>query len=313
VPNALSTTKQGFIVGRAFIAKGKSLKQAVHDGDTVSISPNTFLNTRLLGVDTPEVSFSLPGEKTFPSIGGGRWKAFLDDPFAAAPTLPSFSPALPAALRAHLDKCVGPGCADNHFAHAKAAETQLQDLITADITAAGIPADQFGLFLAFAHEVIDRYGRFLSFLHRDDRTVKPRPYNEQLLATGVAVPYFIWPNIVPFVRDRRVPQPGAPIRGTHLDAARQAVATARQNQIGIFEPGNPLRLLPFELRYLARTMSGPNPSRPGPDRWVIDIPAGTSQLLPPHRYIEIPNTEDRLFVNEEHVPLFVEHGWQKQP
>jgi hypothetical protein len=35
--------------------------------------------------------------------------------------------------------------------------------------------------------------------------------------------------------------------------------------------------------------------------------------LPPHRYIEIPNVEDRLFVNDEHVPLFVEHGWQKVP
>jgi hypothetical protein len=34
-------------------------------------------------------------------------------------------------------------------------------LVEADIAAAGIPADQFALFLAFAHEVIDRYGRFL--------------------------------------------------------------------------------------------------------------------------------------------------------
>jgi hypothetical protein len=74
-----------------------------------------------------------------------------------------------------------------------------------------------------------------------------------------------------------------------------------------------LRLLPFELRYLARTTTySLNPSRPGPDRWVIDIAAGTGKLpLPPHRYIEILNVEDRLFVNEEHVPLFVKHGWQK--
>jgi hypothetical protein len=44
-----------------------SVKQAVHDGDTVSASSNSFLSTRLLGVDTPDVSFSLPGEDTFPS------------------------------------------------------------------------------------------------------------------------------------------------------------------------------------------------------------------------------------------------------
>jgi endonuclease YncB( thermonuclease family) len=309
VPNALRTTKKGFIVGQAFLAVGKSPKQAVHDGDTVSISPNSFLNTRLLGIDTPEISFSLPGERTFPSIGGDRWKAFLSDPFA--PTLPAFSPALPGALRAHLDAAVGPGCAENHHALARAAETKFQDLVEADIAAAGIPADQFGLFLAFAHEVIDRYGRFLTFLHRDDQTAKPRPYNEQLLAAGVAAPYFIWPNVAPFVRDRRVPQPGVPIGGTHLDAARTAVASARQNQLGIFAAGNRLRLLAFELRYLARTTNGPNPSRPGPDRWVINIPGGTGELLPPHRYIEIPNIEDRLFVNDEHVPLFVELGWQR--
>jgi hypothetical protein len=168
------------------------------------------------------------------------------------------------------------------------------------------------LFLAFAHDVIDRYGRFLSFVHRDDRAARPRPYNEQLLAAGAAVPYFIWPNVGPFVRDRRVPAPGAPIRGAHLDAARQAVDAARQAQRGIFEATNPLRLLPFELRYLSRTIDSPNPSRPGPDRWVIDMGATTGQLLAPHRYIEIPRVEDRLFINEEHVPLFVDDGWQPQ-
>lgn len=93
MPNALRTTRQGFIVGQAFIAQGRTVKQAVHDGDTVSISPNTHLNTRLLGIDTAEVSFSLPGETTYPSIGGDRWVEFLDDPFAAH--LPAFQPALP--------------------------------------------------------------------------------------------------------------------------------------------------------------------------------------------------------------------------
>jgi hypothetical protein len=34
-------------------------------------------------------------------------------------------------------------------------------------------------------------------------------------------------------------------------------------------------------------------------------PPGTGELLPPHRYIEIPNIEDRLFVNDEHMPLLL--------
>jgi hypothetical protein len=72
-------------------------------------------------------------------------------------------------------------------------------------------------------------------------------------------------------------------------------------------------LLPFELRYLARATTGTSPHRSGPDRWVIDISTPTSNLLGPRRFIEIPNPEDRLWVNAEHVPLFIEHGWNTHP
>jgi hypothetical protein len=85
----------------------------------------------------------------------------LNDPFD--PALPPFSPPLPAALQAHLEAAVGEGCAANHFSHAKAAEAKLQDLINDDIAESEVAADQFGLFLAFAHDVLDRYGRFLTF------------------------------------------------------------------------------------------------------------------------------------------------------
>jgi len=43
-----------------------------------------------------------------------------------------------------------------------------------------------------------------------------------------------------------------------------AVASARQNQLGIFAARNRLRLLPFELRYLTRTTNGPTPAAPDP-------------------------------------------------
>lgn len=121
----------------------------------------------------------------------------------------------------------------------------------------------------------------LTFLHRHDRRARPRSYNEQLLAAGVAVPYFIWPNVAPFIRDPEVPEPRMPIGHAKLDAARRAVAHARHDGLGVFAASNPLRLLPFEVRYLARTTTGTSRSRPGPDRWVIDLSAGTSDLLPP--------------------------------
>src|SRR5262245_42623897 len=95
-----------------------------------------------------------------------------------------------------------------------------------------------------------------------------------------------------------------------LDAARQAIRDARAHHDGIFTAGDPLRLLPFELRYLARTTTD-GTSRPGPDRWVIDLSQPTEILLPPHRYIEIANMEDRLFVNSEDVAGFLEAGWQR--
>jgi hypothetical protein len=96
-----------------------------------------------------------------------------------------------------------------------------------DVDDSGGSVAELGLFLAFAHDVIDRYGRLLAFVHRDDPVAQPRPYNEHLLAGGVALPYFIWPNVAPFIREADVPEPGVPIGGAHLDAARNAVATAR--------------------------------------------------------------------------------------
>ena len=87
-----------------------------------------------------------------------------------------------------------------------------------------------------------------------------------------------------------------------LDAARESVRQARQQSVGIFDPENPLRIYPFELRFLSR--------RTPPERWVIDLSAGDDLLRNPQAYHLIPNVEDRLFVPEEYVGLFVSKGWQ---
>jgi hypothetical protein len=54
----------------------------------------------------------------------------------------------------------------------------------------------------------------------------------------------------------RHPAPGtaaqAAAADASLNAARTAVKNARQQQIGLYEPGQPLRLLAFELRLLSR-------------------------------------------------------------
>ena len=45
---------------------------------------------------------------------------------------------------------------------------------------------------------------------------------------------------------------------------------------------------------------------------IVDIGSNDGVLLRPENYYRIPNSEDRLFVSPEHVPLFVERGWKRE-
>jgi len=87
-----------------------------------------------------------------------------------------------------------------------------------------------------------------------------------------------------------------------LKVARGFVRDARDHHLGLFEAADPLRLLPFELRFLAR--------RSPPERWVIDLGRNDDTLIPPQGYFQVANPEDRLFV-PEYVALFVEKGWRR--
>jgi hypothetical protein len=58
-----------------------SVKQQVHDGDTVFVRAIGNFGVRFLGIDTPEISFTLPDSTNFISISDQRWKDFLSDPF----------------------------------------------------------------------------------------------------------------------------------------------------------------------------------------------------------------------------------------
>ena len=132
---------------------------------------------------------------------------------------------------------------------------------------------------------------------------RPKSYIERMLEAGMACPYFIWPNINPFRGQNNlseaVPQPGnieiVANGPTGLGPARQWVRNAREQQLGIFENGNPLLLQPFELRFLSRM----EPLR----RWIIDLnDINSNKLLGPVNYHEIPKIEDRLFIPNEYVP-----------
>ncbi len=292
-----------------------SPRQQVHDGDTINVRALGNFDIRFLGIDAPEISFTLPGGETFISLSDPRWENYLSDPFA--PGLGSFQPDLTAGLRAYLQAHIGPGTAINHAELAVAAKNALAEETSKDMETLGTNNDDFKFFLAFAFEIMDRYGRLLCYINRDQpdqNTPEPRPrsYNERLLYRAKVLPYFIWPNTDPFrqhssIADAVIPRGKANQLASGdnaLAAARKAVSTARQQQIGIFDATKPLRLAPFEVRFLAR--------RSAPDRWIIDLSKNDDVLIQPQNYYTIANVEDRLFIPEEYVPLFVEKGWQRQ-
>jgi hypothetical protein len=204
---AIEQTKDGLTIGHGgFGEHGKavgSAAQSVHDGDTIVTRAIGNISVRFLGVDTPEVSFTLPGSKAFTGIGSPEWAAFLTDPFATR-----YGPlALDAGLVADLRTRLGPEAGAAHAAAAKKARDALLALVQADQGATS-NAD-FRFFLAFASEVTDRYGR-LAYINLDQPGVpkaqRLETYNERELKAGMAFPYFIWPNVNPF-RKQTEPDP----------------------------------------------------------------------------------------------------------
>ena len=313
---AIEQNKYGFTVGHVGLGTHGdgvgSVRQAVHDGDTINVRPLGNLGARFLGVDAPEISFNLPGSRSFTSLGDPRWEVFLSNPLSTSHG--KFNATLASGLRQHLKARVGPGCASNHYTHALAAQTALEAEIQADLEAMGADKESFEFYLAFSHEVLDRYGRMLCFINRnqeEENIPGPRPlyYNERLLMRAAVMPYFIWPNVSPFRKFANILEAVIPpfmanqIQDPRLGEARQGFAEARARQEGLYAAGNPLRLDPFELRFLA--------GRRVPNRWLIDLSQSDNHLVHPQEYYSIPNPEDRLYIPEEYLLLFKKKGWKK--
>ena len=316
---AIEQLLSGMIVGHAALgSRGAGIgtvAQQVHDGDTISVQAVGNFGVRFLGVDAPEISFTLPKGKKFVELGNPAWEKFLTDPFAGE--YPPFDPPLTPGLRKEIKSRVGQGTAQNHYRLAQSAQKALEKEIQGDLAALGQSAKEFQFFLAFASEVMDRYGRLLCYVNRCEPATAPaesRPltYNERLLCAGWTAPCFIWPNINPFRRQdsmlKAVFPPGKANaiaeKEKSLRQARKWVRDAREQGIGIFDKQDPLRLQAFEVRYLAR--------RRPPDRWVVDLGESDDVLIQPQKYYTVANWEDRLFIPEEFVPWFVKAGWKRQ-
>jgi endonuclease YncB( thermonuclease family) len=287
--------------------------QEVHDGDTVGLNTTANFSSRFLGIDAPEISFTIRTESTFVPIGDAKWVAFwTSGEWKNMPLQPE--------LLDHLVARIGDGSqvAANHRVLADAARNELIRLIEGDMQASGKDKEAFWFFLAFGYEFLDQYGRMLCYLHPERANFTPpaapdpRSYNERMLQSGAVAPYFIFPNLQPFLAEQPFDAQNLTPAGfwktindaSKLQDARQRVADARNAGQGIFAPQNGLILLPYEIRFIARKGSK------GPDRYVINLGnSGSNQIVKPELYFTIGNLEDRLFIPKEFVPLFLLNGW----
>ncbi|WP_224825217.1 hypothetical protein [Cognatishimia sp. MH4019] len=298
------TTSEGETVR---LPKHGSVRQIVSDGDTVNVSSDANFPIRFLGIDTPESSLISPQTGQFIATDSEIFQRLLADPFGS-----DFDAieGLDPRLQAYLEDKAGPEAAETHKTYAEAAEDALEALILNDQSA--LQSEKF--FLAFAYDALDGFGRLLAFVHPNQpdtpRAERLPSYNARLLETGLAAPYFIFPNVDPF-RTRGSPVEAAAMaenpqiildNAPSLRAAREALRASRDAERGVFDPAKPIGFEAFEFRFLAR--------RSVPSRWVMDLSGDAARLIPPQRYFEIENLEDRLFVPSEFVPLFAAAGWE---
>ena len=176
------------------------------------------MSTPLPGPDVPFVPLSDP-----------RWDQALADAFMAG-AQPLGSHGAPALVE-HLKAQAAAGEAANHARLAAAARTALVDLVRQDLATLGVEAAALRFFLAFAGDVMDRYGRLLGYIQSDqpNTSVGQRlgSYNERLLEAGWVSPYFIWPNTNPW---RMAPAivDAVPAPGTAAQAAAADTSLARR-------------------------------------------------------------------------------------
>jgi endonuclease YncB( thermonuclease family) len=310
---AIEQLKSGLVIGHAALGfRGGvtgSVRQQVHDGDTINVRAVGNFGVRFLGVDAPEISFKLPGEKGFTGLSNVKWERYLSNPFSNWPEASPLNQDLVNDLKGRIK----PGVAMNHYRHAAEAEDELEREVSRDLEDLGQSEEEFQFFLAFAYEIMDRYGRLLCFINRyQPEGERPLSYNERLLPAGLVNPYFIWPNVNPFREKRPLVEAVIEPNTAHDEAdkdellrkAREGVRQAREEGKGIFSSSDPLQLEPFEVRFLADQRT--------PMRWVIDLSRNDDILINPQKYYTIKHQEDRLYVPEEYVSLFVERGWRRQ-
>src|SRR4030043_2030137 len=130
---AIEQLKSGLIVGHAGLGFGDggtgSVRQQVHDGDTVNVRAIGNFGVRFLGVDAPEISFKLPGDEGFTGLSNIKWERYLSDPFTNWP----HESGLNRDLIDYLKAKIKPGLAMNNYRHTTKPENEWENELSEDL------------------------------------------------------------------------------------------------------------------------------------------------------------------------------------
>ncbi|MBM7553196.1 thermonuclease family protein [Thalassobacillus pellis] len=143
---------------------------------------------------------------------------------------------------------------DSQGYYAEEAKRQLQELL------------QQGekVTVRVGEEPFDAYDRLLAIVWQEDTNM-----NKELILKGMAVPYFIYPNLYNF------------------EEYGKAVVTAKEAGRGLWNPERPIDELPYEFRFNKRG---------GPDKYVGNHE--TKEYVEPEKWESVP-IEERVFFFEE--------------
>lgn len=140
--------------------------------------------------------------------------------------------------------------------HAEAATAKLVELLPVGTE----------VVIEVGEDPLDGYGRLLAHVWTVDTAGDPEmDINKEMVRLGMAVPYFIWPNV------------------EHFEGYSQAAEEAITNGRGMWDPNNPIEELPYEFRFNKRG---------GPDKYVADY--FTRRYVTPEEWEEVP-VQNRLF------------------
>ncbi|WP_349408502.1 thermonuclease family protein [Pseudalkalibacillus sp. SCS-8] len=120
----------------------------------------------------------------------------------------------------------------------------------------------------------DQYGRLLAIVEKTDVNL-----NKEMIERGLAVPYFIYPNL------------------DHFEEYGQAVVRAKESGKGLWNPERPIDELPYEFRFNKRG---------GPNKYVGHHE--TKHYVEPKKWETIPIEYRVFFLNEKDA---IDAGYKK--